>query len=71
MHGDVEQATAQRAPEPPAEATDRDGQPLPDAPLLELYRWTATARTFVKRRDWLIRLGLAKRRAGEEESDGA
>jgi hypothetical protein len=39
---------------------------LTDEPLLALHHWFAdwssTARTFVTRRDWLIRLGLSRRR---------
>lgn len=55
--------TAQSA-QAPRETPEPDLDP--DADLLALYRWfhdwSTTARTFIKRKDWLIHLGLSQRR---------
>lgn len=66
-------ATAQHAAPPAETVTSSGGSPSdvdPDAAITELYAWykdwSATARSFVRRRDWLIRLGLARKRAGED-----
>lgn len=55
--------TAQRAQ---ALQTTLDPDADPDADLIALHRWfhdwSTTARTFIKRKDWLIHLGLSQRR---------
>jgi hypothetical protein len=70
-------STAQRATLPVgvsvAAVAHKAEEDSTDAARLALYRWfvdwSTTAKTFVKRKDWLIRMGLSQRRrkrGGEE-----
>jgi hypothetical protein len=65
-------ARARALPETPRAADgDREDGPSPDLLALHdwLKDWSTTAKTFIARRDWLIRLGLVRRvsRAPREE----
>jgi hypothetical protein len=59
LRGWVNAACEAPTPAPPASDT-------PDSALQQLHDWytdwSATARTFIRRKDWLIRLGLGARR---------
>jgi hypothetical protein len=66
-------ATAKRATPPRETLPNNAAEPTSaavDQARLELYRWycdwSTTARTLVKRKDLLIRMGLARRRRGGE-----